>query len=1155
MQTSNLLIFPTELARRQFIQRQVLKSGFVDTSNWITWTTLRNACEQRAREMGLVQHPAPSPIAQTLLIRNVAEEVHQLLDKSGPLATLSANALADVLEDLISTLSPFGDNADAVLETNLEGDALKATQLHQLYQTYRKKLHAKSFVDQRDINATLLKLLQQPREEWPALLRQSQGELHFTAMRWLNPFEESLIAILKTQLGHDRVKVFSALPPAHAEKMQDRLSNQVRSELMGSETEQQWTNWTEDLSDAMELQDATIALDSRDHVSFSRAAGLYGEVEDIARRICYEISEHARQPQRIALVVRNVSDYADATANVFKRFGIPYYIRRGVSAASNPLVKTLLNLLSFPLQPTRDHFIDLVRSPLLNWPTRLPPKMRGALGNDISESGVGLTINSEELITCLTAYYGGKKVHQEKLAFVKEAIKQLQQIDKSGALTQLAQRVRQLIEQFRIGESIPASIPFATAILNQRGLEAVVQTAQQFEEAGAGNKAKMKWSDFYDLLEKSLENATVASLDSTEAGVWVLNPFDLAGLDFDVVIIAGLNSGTFPATHRQDSLFSDEERKTVLEKLKTQHIHLPLWSLPVTQVRSIQENILFLIALGAAREELALSYQAADNRGAERFASEFFRSVWHVAGAPAATAFILHTYDEWRSTQLGEKNFITQHATHQTQLSAEEREPIPGESFQTTIPLALCRAQDETLQRYIHLPLEGPAPAGLKNNEFIASTTTTLEGLSPLRPGSNQESESTTIAPEAWGPPSSFAEHLHQCLDIESQRDAFNANPTDFSYAPYNALLNPENFSTKINTWLKRRGRLSPSAIETLAHCRYRFLLSTVFRLREPDQQDDTLDRRHRGTIVHDIMHHLYAALQGNTKELATFAPNLAARLAKQFQPRLWLINDNGTWEKITSAKSNAFPLTDLSLIGPEEMESLLTEIAEAVFAKAEQPGAKVMTGHPHIWETQKPKLLSMARNFALNDLDHADTHFPMLFEFDFGPRTASGVPLNTQLQIAGIIDRVDAVFDGDRLQEILVIDYKGTSKKKGIPQLLQDIETNLDSQLPLYAFAVQRLLFGEHNKDEHNEFMKALYYVYHQRLKDVGAQYKNQLQLSENTEAGRLITEVFNETLTENLNRIRLGNFAVQPLDCTYCDFEHICRIPHKVSQKDGGA
>src|SRR5690606_25008169 len=88
-------------------------------------------------------------------------------------------------------------------------------------------------------------------------------------------------------------------------------------------------------------------------------------------------------------------DYADAVVNVFSRFGIPFYFRRGVPLSSLPVVQTVLNLARFSQSRSRNALVDLLHSPWLDW--------TGVLGAEIAPGALAKAIEAVGAETVLDA--------------------------------------------------------------------------------------------------------------------------------------------------------------------------------------------------------------------------------------------------------------------------------------------------------------------------------------------------------------------------------------------------------------------------------------------------------------------------------------------------------------------------------------------------------------------------------------------------------------------------------------------------------------------------------------------------------------------------------------------------------------------------------
>ncbi len=1012
--TRELIVFPTELSLRRFQQDEALKDGWVDASGHTTFARIRKLClpytKLKKKQLGAAK--------ELLMRKQVVEVARGHFVDGGPLGKLSEAALADVLQKLVAELASLPEETGRIVDWLLSRSPKhKLYQLGILYSVWRATLQQEGFADPLDINIAILKLLKGNRRNWPPLMRDAK-KLTFRSVRWFNPFEESCVAALNQKM---KLRIESALPPAHAEKAGDRLGQLIRSEIMG----QPWAVWAEDLGDALAVDSPDLLqLADTDRIAFSRSAGAYGEIEDLARRICWSLEKIPAN--RIVLVVPNIGTVQDIIPHVFARFQIPYYFRRGRPVLSSPCVKAFLAWLAFPLSAARDELVDLVRNPAI-------------LFEDREETIKGLL----KLPPRLDAGQTGKPARSG-----------------ADALEILTERIVEPEDHF-----------------NTEALAAVAAALEGF------GGQEMPLRELIDLLEELLEDATVRPRDSHEQGVWILNPHDAVGLDFDLVLFAGLNEGEFPGIPQQDALLSDKERRSLWKHLEEQGRRLPKLALPAAGVLFEQESVRFLTALGMAREQLVLSYQAVDQEGNEKGAGEYYRKLWNLAGWCARDIIVPNPYDQWRIEQLGEESVFSSHWNRQQAADPEDRIPMPGESFLPIIPLPLCRAKDEALQ------------AAVQGRRAACDTADVPQAARLLS-----------------------AEHIVEMLKIEAERDAFLETPVgeraDSVYCGHIASL-----KDKVSEWFEKKGEISPTALETLAQCRYVFLLERVFGLRDPRLADDTPDPMDRGGLIHSILQEIYSAI--------------AAGEAGIDAPRYWAVKTSGGWMKRPAGGTDAIPLATFVPELGGEYETFAKRVAER---RMEQ----TLLGHPGIWAAERKKILEMVLNFVRYDVETCATEnrFPALFELVFGNVM---IPGPTPISVRGKIDRVDLVFAGTgELERVRVLDYKGPSRARGkMEDYVDEIRRNLDCQLPVYAFAAQEYFLGESNTPKANAMVEAGYLFYQRDFKQISRTLKKCLIPMD--EPG--MVEGFLETLAENIRRLKAGDFAVDPLVATYNDYQSVCR------------
>ena len=179
-----------------------------------------------------------------------------------------------------------------------------------------------------------------------------------------------------------------------------------------------------------------------------------------------------------------------------------------------------------------------------------------------------------------------------------------------------------------------------------------------------------------------------------------------------------------------------------------------------------------------------------------------------------------------------------------------------------------------------------------------------------------------------------------------------------------------------------------------------------------------------------------------------------------------------------------------------------------------------------------------MVSNFIRYDVQNctAENRFPALFEHAFDHMDLQGL-----VQVRGKIDRIDLLFaDTGELKKMRVLDYKGSSRARNKTEEYEDeIRSNLDCQLPIYAMAAQRYFLGESNTEQTNAMTEAGYLFYERDFPKIGKSLKKCLLPMDTPE----LLDDFLETLTENLRRLKDGDFAVDPLIASYNDYQSVCR------------
>jgi ATP-dependent helicase/DNAse subunit B len=285
-----------------------------------------------------------------------------------------------------------------------------------------------------------------------------------------------------------------------------------------------------------------------------------------------------------------------------------------------------------------------------------------------------------------------------------------------------------------------------------------------------------------------------------------------------------------------------------------------------------------------------------------------------------------------------------------------------------------------------------------------------------------------------------------------------------------------QSFSPEIHTF-------SPSQLETYLNCPFQFFSRHILHLKPIEERDELAeDYTERGSRLHDIL--------------------------EEFEKRKAEAADGRTDEQLLAAAIDKVLARELSELS--ELDLGLRELEYGQIQRTIDQYARQRTAY----EGASPS-----------------SPVPQWFEFGFGDPDTEHPEFSLSLgaeivKLRGRIDRIDRV-ETEAGPRFRVIDYKS-----GAPPSAKDVFEGRMVQLPLYAMAVEKLLF------ENNEV--GLLDVGYWGLKGKG--YKP-IVFKEWDEVRRsLVERVF-----EVIRRLRGGEFVVDPRKdhCeTYCEYRSVCRI-----------
>ncbi len=574
------------------------------------------------------------PMPQRILLRQVVERLAQQNSLAFFRSVYAFPGFLDMLQDFIRRTKRQGLSPEQWLQTTAES-SLPHAQRHELYLIYSEyqnllEQHGVSDADERLMHARALLLSGRtaPFDSIKVLLLDGFNGLspvEWDVVECLAQMAEETAVALTDEAESPRPTLFHQARAMRRE-WQKRFPIQLISPPLSMTRSRCGLTHLQNTLFAEGCDDNPPADDS---VQIIEAPGQFREVEEIAREVKRLLLEGEAAPDDVALLFRNLPDYAHIVQEVFVAFGIPVHLSHSETPLRSPAVQTVLSLLQIVAddfqredvvkflksnyvaaisvaqsEPFTPDDLDLVarRARLTsgrdNWQRRLQTRERqlqsrlekleqGEVSEDFEESDEHLAQELEQT--------------RRALRFVEAFFQLLAPLSRAKTRAHIVAEIRKLIDAFGIAEHlaldahsdgarIAADLSFSGDDLNafkqlQRALEDL-----QFAEIFLSDPEKtISLSAFLGELQTALSLSALPPSDSSEGCVSVLNVADAAGRQFPYVFIAGLVEKEFPRPQNVNLLSPEEPNST--------------------------EDFLFYTAVTRATKRLYLSYPTTDAEG------------------------------------------------------------------------------------------------------------------------------------------------------------------------------------------------------------------------------------------------------------------------------------------------------------------------------------------------------------------------------------------------------------------------------------------------------------------------------------------------------------------------------------------------------------
>jgi ATP-dependent helicase/nuclease subunit B len=339
------------------------------------------------------------------------------------------------------------------------------------------------------------------------------------------------------------------------------------------------------------------------------------EVREIAREVLRLAREDEIPFHEMGVLLRSFDLYAPLLQETFQSLRVPIHLQGGKPLSRTQAGKSVLLLLDLVSgNYRRGEVMEFLTFAPLAWERFLPEEPSTSQWDLISREA-GIVEGRNQWDEKLTSWISRQEHQEEKEGnqtwireaerfhtFLRDFFPGLDRFPRKSSWQEMGKAFLLLLESyFTANEESEAIGDVLRSLVSLDSLGLEVQVRQ-----------------FKEILTEALEEQTLPHGSFQRGGVCVSDLMPARGLSFRAVFIPGLVERSFPASPRQDPLLLDSERQAMNQDLKERG-HVPL-----KRYRFAEEKLLFILALGAAREKLILSYPRLDpSTGRERIPSFF----------------------------------------------------------------------------------------------------------------------------------------------------------------------------------------------------------------------------------------------------------------------------------------------------------------------------------------------------------------------------------------------------------------------------------------------------------------------------------------------------------------------------------------------------
>ena len=325
------------------------------------------------------------------------------------------------------------------------------------------------------------------------------------------------------------------------------------------------------------------------------APNAYMEVEMVAREFLKIHEDVNCSWNDFAVIMRSLGPYSPIISSVFERYHIPVLTDGPEQVINNPIVKTMLHILSVVRYGWQREDIFSVLKSSYTLPSRIETDLLRRMA-----SRRGIRSGRDEWINLSLGERNFSRI-TASLNWIAEADTAL--MSKNATPASMADTIHDLFErldqQRETGELVQQNRDKRALEAALEALHALPMVFELYEQEN------FSFHLFFERLLSAWGRETVR-VDTKEESVRLLDPYSSRDYPVRTAAVIGLTEKVFPRQTTEDPFLRDEERLAFAEQSGT--------VLPLQRDRADEERLLFYLSVTTPSERVILSYpRSGDN--------------------------------------------------------------------------------------------------------------------------------------------------------------------------------------------------------------------------------------------------------------------------------------------------------------------------------------------------------------------------------------------------------------------------------------------------------------------------------------------------------------------------------------------------------------